>query len=348
MYVKNYWKGIINCMYLISSLILNKVKIKDFEINYTRNNIFQTPEMYEVYKNTKNYEPVYLSVVDEKKNLLGSLLAVIQKEHSGLLGKLSSRAIIWGGPLVKNNDLEILDFILSEFNKIVKRKAIYTQFRNMWEYTEEEKGIFKKNGFLFEEHLDIIHDLALADDQFFEKMHKGRRKNVRRAIRKGLDFEEISTLKELLESLKLIRNTYSRVKMPMPDESFFISVFNDFHDKEMVKFFGCKINGKLIGTRYVFIYNKLVYDWYAGTDDNYLDYYPNDFLPFKIMQWGRNNGYKTFQFGGAGKPNKPYGVRDYKLKSGGELVNWGRFEKINQPVLMKVAKIGFELWKKFK
>ena len=36
-------------------------------------------------------------------------------------------------------------------------------------------------------------------------------------------------------------------------------------------------------------------------------------------------------FGGAGKPDKPYGVRDYKLKFGGQLVNWGRFEKVHKP-----------------
>lgn len=327
---------------------INLDKLNVFCLSYPKANIFQTPEMYEVYKNTINYEPVYISVVDEKEELLGSLLVVIQKEHKGFIGKFSSRAIVWGGPLIKNDDLKVLDYILKEFNIIVNKRAIYTQFRNMWEYSVEEKSVFKENGFDFEEHLDIIHKLSTTNEQFFEQMHKGRRKNVRRAIRKDLEFVEMTTIKELNESLKLIRNTYNRVKLPMPDVGFFISTFKECHLKGYVKFFGCKIDGKLIGTRYVLTYNNLVYDWYAGTDENYLDFYPNDFLPYKIMQWGRDNGYNLFQFGGAGKPNKPYGVRDYKLKFGGNLVNWGRFEKINKPILMKIARVGFMLYQKVK
>lgn len=38
---------------------IEKVKWSEF--------VFQTPEMAEVYKRTKNYEPVSLAVVDEKR-----------------------------------------------------------------------------------------------------------------------------------------------------------------------------------------------------------------------------------------------------------------------------------------
>jgi len=127
-------------------------------------------------KKTKNYEPLYLTVLDEDHQLLGSLLAVIQKEHSGFLGKFSSRAIVWGGPIIKDNSPEILDFILINFQKIIKRKAIYTQFRNMREYTDAEKNVFKKNGFLFEEHLDIMHDLNKTEEELFSEMHKDMKK----------------------------------------------------------------------------------------------------------------------------------------------------------------------------
>ena len=65
-------------------------------------------------------------------------------------------------------------------------------------------------------------------------------------------------------------------------------------------------------------------------------------LPWKIMEWGHENGYKLFDFGGAGKPNIPYGVRDYKLKFGGDLVNFGRFEKVHKKYRMAFGKIGLK------
>ncbi len=161
-------------------------------------------------------------------------------------------------------------------------------------------------------------------------------------------FEKIQTKEELTKSVELIKETYNRVKLPIPDQSLFLSTFGVMNSKNMVKFFKVTFNNKIIGVRFVYCYNKLVYDWYAGSSTVDIDKYPNDFMPFKIMQWGRDNGYKTFQFGGAGKPDKPYGVRDYKLKFGGELVNWGRFEMVHKPVLMKMGMFAFRLYKRIK
>jgi len=38
----------------------------EFVLNHPQGNIFQTPEMAEVYRRTKNYEPVTLAAVDTK------------------------------------------------------------------------------------------------------------------------------------------------------------------------------------------------------------------------------------------------------------------------------------------
>jgi len=103
----------------------------------------------------------------------------------------------------------------------------------------------------------------------------------------------------------------------------------------------------MIGFRAVLCYKDLIYDWYAGSSDNNLDKYPNDFLPWKIMEWGHNNGYRIFDFGGAGKPGVPHGVRDYKLKFGGKLVEFGRFENIHNRLLLKIGKLSLLLYRFF-
>ena len=326
---------------------INAKKLTTFCDNHSKANIFQTPEMYEVFKSTKNYEPVYLAVEDENEEIVGSLLAVIQKEHSGIIGKLSSRAIIWGGPLIKDDDLEILDLMLKEFNKITKRKAIYTQFRNMWQNTEKEKQIFIKHGFNYEDHLDIIHDLS-SKDNIWNSMKSNARNKIRHSFKANLNFMEIHDETMIEKLYEILKSVYNNAKLPLVDIDLFLNAYKIMNKKKMIKFFLAVKDTEVIGTRIVFTYKKTIYDWYAGSDYKYYKYNPNDFLPWKVMEWGHNNGFKTFDFGGAGKPNIPYGVRDYKLKFGGELVNWGRFEKVHQPLLMKVGKIGFELYKRIK
>jgi len=301
--------------------------------------------MYKVYIETKNYEPFFIAVVDESNSILAVLLSVIQKEYKGVVGRLSARSIIWGGPLIKDNSPKVLDFLLRAYLKEIKHKAVYTQFRNIFEWDSELIKKFMKCGFNYEDHLDIIHDLTISPEEQMMKMHQGRRKNIRRAMKKEVVFGKIESKNEFSQALKLINQTYKKIKLPLPDDSIFWSAFGILYPKNMVEFFKATYAGEIIGVRFVLCFKNLIYDWYAGSSSQYLDKYPNDFLPWKVMEWGNINGFSKFDFGGAGNPNKEYGVREYKLKFGGQLVNWGRFEKINNPFLMNLAKIGFYFWR---
>lgn len=333
---------------LTGNLEANVNKANGFCTKHPKGTIFQALGMFEVYKKTKNYYPIYLAVEDDSKNIVGVLLAVIQKEHEGILGKFSARSIIIGGPLVKDNNPKIIEFLLKEYNKEIKGKAIYTQIRNHWEWDINKKAIFKKSGYIYEPHLDIIHDLTIPIDKQFMSLHKGRRKNIRRAEKADVKFREIQTVSEFEKSYELIQDTYKRVRLPMPDKSLFSKSYVTLTKNNILKVFVAIFEEKIIGTRMVLCYNSLVYDWYAGASNNHLDKYPNDFLPWKVIEWGSENGYKYFDFGGAGKPDIPYGVRDHKLKFGGKLVEHGRFEKIHNRLLFQAGKIGLKIYKKVK
>ena len=66
----------------------------EFVLHHPQGNIFQTPEMAEVYKRTKNYEPVTLAAISDTGEMLAVLQAVVIKEISGFLGSFSARAVI--------------------------------------------------------------------------------------------------------------------------------------------------------------------------------------------------------------------------------------------------------------
>lgn len=325
------------------------IKIKDwseFVEAHPNGNIFQTPEIYDVYRKTNNLDPILL-VVYENNEILGILLAVIQSEYSGVVGKVSKRSIIRGGPLVKDNNEEVLDIILKSYSKKIKYKAIYSQFRNHWDWGSL-KNIFIKNNFLYEEHLDILFDLTKGEDKLWSEIKRVRKKGIKQSYKKGVIIREIDlSNKDLLgKSHQILSSVYQRVKLPLPSIDFFENNINFLSDKLFT--LGLFIEGDLAAVRLVFCFNDKIYDWYAGAKDEYLSYRPNDVLPWEIIKWGVNNNQKVFSFGGAGKPDEPYGVRDYKLKFGGELVEFGRFEKVHKPILMNVARLGLSIWQNIK
>ena len=329
-------------------LILSHQLLKSTFFQSSEKSIFQSTEIFQVWQKTKNYLPFFTIIENEKGEIIGSLFAVIQKEYKGFVGKLSSRSIIIGKPIYPKGDLFVLDALLKAYTKHVCRKAIYSQFRNLSEYSIEEKEIFIKNDFLYEPHLDIIHDLGIHIDKQFSAVHKGRRKNIRRAERSGVKFREIRDANEFNLAYNLVESTYKRIKLPMPDKTLFTESFQQLSEKKILKTLIAITNEEVIGCRMVLCYGDIVYDWYAGASNEHLDKYPNDFLPWKVMQWASLNGYKYFDFGGAGKPNIAYGVREHKLKFGGDLVEFGRFEMVHNKLLMKVGKIAFKLYKYIK
>ncbi len=325
---------------------LDKRKWSNFVYNHPNGNVFQTPEMFDVYTKTKKHEPVFLAVVNDKDEISGTLLAVIQKEYSGVLGNFTARSIIHGGPLIKDDDPDILDFILKEYDKIIKKKAILSQCRNFRDWGDS-KEIFITGGFEYEDHLNILIDLTKSEEQLWKEVYSKRRNEVRRATKEGAYFSIEHTENSLKKCYGILREVYKRAKLPIPDYNFFYNLYRMDSDSKLI--IGCAYyESEIIGCMLALSFKDTIYDFYAGSMMKFYKKYPNDLIPWEVFKWGKENDYKVFDFGGAGKPDVPYGVRDYKKKFGGEFVNYGRYEKVHQPMMFKMAKVGFKLWQNIK
>ena len=177
--------------YRVTSKIDRK-QWSDFVFNHPQGNIFQTPEMFDVFMAAKNNYPVLTAVTNGDNEILGILAAVIQRDYAGFLGKFTSRSIIRGGPLILNNNEDVLDIILKEYNKTINKRAIYTQSRNLWEQGDIFRACFEKNGFLYEEHLDILVDIGQPEEKLWKDVHTKRRNEIRRARREGTSCRDCS------------------------------------------------------------------------------------------------------------------------------------------------------------
>jgi lipid II:glycine glycyltransferase (peptidoglycan interpeptide bridge formation enzyme) len=302
--------------------------------------------MFEVYKNTKHWEPLFLAAMDNGENVLGVLFCVLQKEFGGLLGRFTTRAIIWGGPLVNpvEQRTEAVNYLLKAVDKVLKDKSIYIQFRNLYDLSDS-KDCFKNNGYLFEDHLDFICDLTIGEESLWKKLFPSRRNKIRKAEKEGLKIQLINNISEFEDSYYILKKIYSRIKLPLADKTLFDSAYRILSPKELLKVFLAKYNNKAIGALYLLTYGGKSYVWYAGSLSAYLNKHPNDILYWEAMKWSCRNNYKTFDFGGAGSPDKKYGVREFKRQFGADLVNYGRYRKVYKPRLFKLIKICLEACK---
>ena len=326
---------------------INKAKWAEFVRQNPDGNFFQTPELYETYEKTKNYHPIFIAITTDHEDILALLLAVRIQEFSGPFGALSSRSVIQGGPLFQDNESghEALSLLLTEYDKIAKRCVLYTEIRNTCDRSFIKETL-SKHGYEFKDHLNILVDLKKPKDVLLAGLSKSRRRFLRKAKENGVIVEEIQTRHQIPVFYELLKKTYKNAKIPLADISLFDAAFTILYPKNLIKFFLVKHNDEYIGGIMTPIYNGVITEWYITGSRDHSKLYPSDAITWHPIEWGADNGYSIFDFGGAGEPGKEYGVRDFKMQFGGKLMNLGRHIKIHSPKKLWVAKKVYELWKK--
>jgi lipid II:glycine glycyltransferase (peptidoglycan interpeptide bridge formation enzyme) len=113
----------------------------------------------------------------------------------------------------------------------------------------------------------------------------------------------------------------------------------------MVRFVLAYAERAPVATSIELIYKDILYGWYGGVDRSYSKFVPNELLMWNILEWGANKGLRVYDFGGAGRPDEEYGVRDFKAKFGGNLVSYGRNVYVHRPGVLRLVKLGYQLFR---
>ena len=325
----------------------NKQQWDEFVRSHPHGNVFQTSDMAEVYKQTKNYDPVSLAAVDsDSRKIFAVMQAAIIREMGGLLGSFSARSVIQGGPLfVEGKDgLEAVAKLMEHYDDVVRKKVVYTQVRNMWD-TQGIGNSLDSLGYTYDEHLNFMIDLDRPSEEIWRNIHKSRRKGINRAEKSGISIRRIEGPAELDECYSLIDKTYKNVKVPLADISLLKAAYNAFALDGTADYYFAMQDGEPVGTRITLKFNGTVFDWYAGSKQGAA--YVDEALVWHILK--ENAGrQQVFDFGGAGHPQKPYGVREFKRRFGGEEVNFGRYEKVHGKSKKRVAEAGFNVYRKLR
>lgn len=318
---------------------INRADWSAFVASHPQGNIFQTPEMYDVYACAEHVTLIAIAAV-EGDVIVGILVAQYMTNGGALASWITARSIITGGPLARNNDPAIIQALMDAYKKQLPCRTIYSEIRPI--YPMNDMPGWKRVG-----HYNLVMRLEKTEEELFEQMHKERRRNVNQAIKAGLTFKELTTAEEIQQVVALIEKTYRRKHVPIGYLNMFGKVQGIL--KDYAHFFGCyTAEGQMIAGQVRLCYGTLVYAWFAGSDEDYFKLRPNDFTMWNVIRWAREKGYKEFDFGGGGEPGKPYGVRDYKLKYGCEMFDYGRYVWAHRPVTYWAAATAYNLYHKLK
>ena len=321
----------------------------EFVREHPHGSVFQSPEMFELFLGTERMKPVVVGTVDKDSGqLTGILQAVIIREMNGVGGYFSSRTVVYGGPLVetggRGEEGMVVDLLLKELIRIVKNQSVFIQFRNFFSQ-ESNKDLFATNSFRHRDRLNLLVNTS-SRDMVIKNMSASRLRQVNKSLRLGACCVEPENLGQMREFYDILYNLYKyRVKKPLPDWDFFRQFYALSQEGKLGIIRLVKFREKIIGGILSPVTpGKTIYEWYVcGLDQSYRDLHPSVLATWSAIEYAVENNIPEFDFMGVGIPERDYGVRDFKMRFGGELVNHGRFARVNNKPLYIAAETGYNL-----
>lgn len=272
---------------------------------------------------------------------MGIIQGYIQRDGGRIKQFFSRRAIINGGPyFAEDITEEEVKTLLSECRNGLKNKAIYIETRNFNDYSRF-RSLFEDCGFMFEPHYDFIIDtesIEVAEDH----LGKSRRRDIKTSLRDGAVIIDNPTTEQIEAFYGLLSTLYAtKVKTPL----FPFVFFDKLSEEPFSRFLLVEYQGEIIGGTVCVYDDNTMYEWFAcGNDGAYKSIFPSTLATWAGIKFAAESGQLHFDMMGAGAPGDGgYGVREFKAKFGGELVEYGRFKYICNKPLYTFGEIGVSL-----
>ena len=296
---------------------------------------FQTRACYDFYASLSFLKP-FVYGVSENDRLTGLLCGYLISDGNIFKQYFSRRAIVPGGVLLDTGISDIaLQFLLKHAAGNLKQKAIYIEIRNYNDFSVF-RPVFETAGFSYKEHLNF-HVKTTNIEVALKQLNTTKRRDVKLSRKEGAEWMETKDPESIKRYYVLLQNLYkTKIKTPL----FPLEFFEKLVQLPVGKLFVVKYMDKIIGGSVcVLLTNQSVYEWFVcGLDGQIKNIFPSTLATWAAIEYASVNGYARFDMMGAGKPDEGYGVREFKSKFGGDLVEHGRYLYICKPRLYLLGK----------
>lgn len=309
------------------------------------NNWFQSDECLIFYERLSFLEP-FECAIERDGITKGRIIGYVQKDGGRIKQFFSRRAIINGGPMLADDITEgEIRGLLDKCRKQLRCKAIYAETRNFEDYGAF-RALFERGRWSYEPHYNFHIDTSSVETAE-GNLGKSRKRDIRTSLRDGATVGEAACIAEVRELYSILQKLYeTKVKTPL----FPFEFFETLYESEWGKIFVVRYEGRVVGGTVCACGDGIVYEWFAcGEDGISKSVFPSTLATWAGIRYAAENGFKRFDMMGAGAPGDGgYGVRDFKAKFGGQLVEHGRFKLILNKPLYLIGSMGIKIIKRLK
>lgn len=305
---------------------------------------FQSVNYYALLKDIPGINPFFLNGKDSSGGEGLSLAGALLHSKGKLKKRITTRVLILEEPQNSVNDCGILNRIDWRFRHATGQTPIYTELRLL----EPPRNPDSLAALPFSEkhsYLNILVDTTLPEEYLYSCLSGSKKRQVQSSLAAGAVVRPAHSEKEVHDFYAILSDLYrNKIRKPLMPEEVFLRIFRNKNSGVVLiaSHDGCITGGMLCP----FSSDGVMYEWYiAGQDRKKKSskIYPSVLLTWEAIRYAAVNGFRQFNFMGAGESGKPYGTRDFKLQFGGKLVEAPRYLFIHKPFLYRLGKMALQL-----
>lgn len=318
----------------------------DFVENHPKGCVFHTSQMVRVFLGTRANRPMPLASLTPDGRIAALLVSVRVQTLPPPMGRLSSRAIFYAEPLCNDHpdSMKALSQLLARHDYLMQRSALFAEVRPLFA-PGSERIVMERSGYEYLEYLNYLYDVGQPIKAQWSEVHKSAQRAIRQCEKRGLTVAEVRDDAAIDMLYPLLQLSYGHSGVPLADKSLFEAAVAELVPHGYAKFFAVFEDNLPVAMDVMLTYKDRIYFWYGGVSRAAAGS-PCSMLRWHEFQWAHENGFAVCDSGGAGWPGVPYGVREFKRKFGGELVQYGRYRKVYSPWKLAVAERAYNLKRK--
>ena len=318
----------------------------DYVRAHDKGTIFHTAGMHKVIQATPKNYPWSLAAVNSDGEIVAIVCAVRVETVGSIASRFASRSVWYAEPLCDETEegSRALEMLIKAHDKAMRGRVLFTEIRAINRQADEHQALTNQ-GYEFRDYLNYIVQLQGTAD-LKEQLSKSTRKAIRKCAKRGVEIQVTTTHESIDQMYELVAFSYDRSSIPLVDVQMFHAAL-DILGRDVVEVRLAHLDDQVVAGGITLKFKDRVFAWYGGA------LRIRGMGLFAALTWdeieaGQKEGYQYYDFGGAGWPDEEYGPRDFKSKFGGDLVCYGRYQKIDSAWKLKAAKCAFNTLKKAK
>jgi len=256
----------------------------------------------------------------------------------------TSRVVSYGGVATRDGAAPAhlrkhLPKLIEAYDETLRSQAVYSEIRNI----NDPMGVLLalvRQGHRFDSHLNYLIDLQDGEEPIWKGLAGNRRREIARA-QKQIRVVEVTEETQVDVYARLVTETYARLRTPSFEPDVYKRVWRSLAPSGFLRMTLAEHDGDYVSAFASLNFKGRSIEWFIGSNETGDRVIANPVLVWDGIEWACRNGCALFDFGGAGEPNKPYSVRDFKSRFGGNLVNYGRFTRVYSPARYAVGVAGY-------